>query len=161
HVLWWAPSLPPCGYAAFDLTIGASDASTAVPGRRLVSGADRFADNERLKIAFNHDGTFEVSDKATGVTYHRVAAIEDVGDVGDEYNYSPPATDRRVASADARVTSLARIGGGPLRAGLRVELELPLPRACSADRKSRSSDLVQIPVAIEATLDAGSRSVDF
>ena len=69
-----------------------------------------------------------MSDKASGVTYHRVAAIEDVGDVGDEYNYSPPASDRRVTSADARVTGVSRLGGGPLRAGLRVELELPLPR---------------------------------
>ena len=68
---------------------------TAAGGRRLVSGGDKFAENERIKMTVNHDGTFEVSDKATGVTYHRVAALEDVGDVGDEYNYSPPASDRQ------------------------------------------------------------------
>src|SRR4051794_14490532 len=161
HVLWWAPSLPPCGHAAFDLTVGIADSTAAAPGRRLVSGADRFADNERLKIAVNHDGTFEVSDKATGVTYHRVAAIEDVGDVGDEYNYSPPASDRRMTSSDAKVTSVSRIGGGPLRAGLRGELELPIPRSCSADREARSPDLVSTPVTIDATLDAGSPRVTF
>ena len=112
-------------------------------------------------MSVNHDGTFEVSDKASGVTYHRVAAIEDVGDVGDEYNYSPPASDRRVTSADARVTAVSRVGGGPLRAGLRVELELPLPRSASADRKSRAAETVMVPVTIEATLDAGSPRVAF
>jgi alpha-mannosidase len=160
HLLWWAPALPSCGYAAFDLILGLADAQ--VPGgRRLVSGGDKYAENERIKMSINHDGTFEVSDKASGVTYHRVAAIEDVGDVGDEYNYSPPAKDARITSADARVTRVSRLGGGPLRAGLRVELELPLPRSASGDRKSRASETVAVPVTLDATLDAGSPRVAF
>src|SRR6185503_6586032 len=69
HVLWWAPALPPCGYAAFDIAIGRA-AEHVAAGRRLVSGGDKYAENERVKIAFNHDGTFEISDMATGVTYH-------------------------------------------------------------------------------------------
>jgi mannosylglycerate hydrolase len=158
RVLWWAQALPPCGYAAFDLAIGAAGENAAA-GRRLVNGGEKYAENERIKMSVNHDGTFEVSDKATGITYHRVAAIEDTGDVGDEYNYSPPATDRRVTSADARVTGVSRIGGGPLRAGLRVDLELPLPRSASGDRQGRASDTVTVPIAIEATLDAGSPRV--
>jgi alpha-mannosidase len=160
HLLWWAPTLPSCGYAAFDLTIGTADAPASV-GRRLVSGGEKFAENERIKMSTNHDGTFEISDKASGVTYHRVAAIEDGGDVGDEYNYSPPDADRSLTSADARVTATSRIGGGPLRAGLRVELELPLPRSASSDRKSRVAESVMVPVTIEATLDAGSPRVAF
>jgi mannosylglycerate hydrolase len=160
HLLWWAPALPPCGYAAFDIAIGAAGEHAAAR-RRLVSGGDKYAENERIKISVNHDGTFEVSDKASGVTYHRVASIEDVGDVGDEYNYSPPASDHRVTSADARVTGISRLGGGPLRAGLRVNLDLPLPRSASADRSGRSSDSVTTPVTIEATLDAGSPRVAF
>ena len=160
RLLFWAPSLPPCGYAAFDLAIGALGDGPA-PGRRLVSGGEKYAENERIKIFVNHDGTFEVSDKATGVTYHRVAAFEDVGDVGDEYNYSPPADDRRVTSSDARVTAVSRIGGGTLRAGLRVELELPLPRSANADRAGRAPETVAVPIAIEAVLDAGSPRVAF
>ena len=158
HLLWWAPSLPPCGYAAFDLAVGTAG-ETVAAGRRLVGGGEKFAENERIKMSINHDGTFEVSDKATGVTYHRVGAIEDVGDIGDEYNYSPPASDRRVTSADARVTGVSRLGGGPLRAGLRVELELPLPRSASTGRTGRASDIVTVPVTIDATLDAGSPRV--
>jgi mannosylglycerate hydrolase len=158
HVLWWAPALPPCGYAVFDLAVGQAGAADR-GGRRLVNGGDRFAENERIKISLGDDGTFEVSDKASGVTYHRVATIEDVGDVGDEYNYSPPAVDRRITSADARVTGVSRMGGGPLRAGLRVELELTLPRSAGADRRSRATDSVTVPFAIDATLDAGSPRV--
>ena len=131
-------------------------------GRRLVSGGDKYAENERIKMSVNHDGTFEVSDKATGVTYHRVAAIEDVGDVGDEYNYSSAGRGSAASRAPTHVSSaVSRIGGGPLRAGLRVELELPLPRSASADRRARSPETVTMPVTIEATLDAGSPRVAF
>ena len=158
HMLWWAPSLPPCGYAAFELAIGAAGASAAV-GRRLVSAGERFAENERLKISVGDDGTFEVSDKASGVTYHHVAALEDVGDVGDEYNYSPPASDAVITRADARVTGVTRVSAGPLRATLRVDFELPLPRSAAADRKSRAPETVMVPVTIAATLDAGSPRV--
>src|SRR3954451_13333766 len=44
HVLWWAPSLPPCGYAVFDLAIG-PPGGAAAGGRRLVGGGEKFAEN--------------------------------------------------------------------------------------------------------------------
>src|SRR6185436_21013860 len=102
RVLWWVQSRPPGGYAAFDLRLAPPRATPAPPrepayassyGRRLVTAGERWAENERLKISVNDDGTFEITDKANGVTYSRVAALEDVGDVGDEYNYCPPAAD--------------------------------------------------------------------
>jgi alpha-mannosidase len=170
HVLWWAQALPPCGYAAFDLRLTAPGAAGATPGgttyasaygRRLVTAGERWVENERLKLSVNDDGTFEVTDKASGVTYSRVAALEDVGDVGDEYNYCPPASDRRVTSADARVTATTRVSSGPLRAALRVDLELPLPSRASGDRRQRSDEAVAVPVSVEATLDAGSPRVAF
>jgi mannosylglycerate hydrolase len=180
HVLWWAPALPSCGYAAFDLRIGSdagaanagarrlqpSERHEAVPyasayGRRLVTADARSAENELLRVSVSGDGTFEVIDKATGNLYHSVAALEDLGDVGDEYNYSPPASDRRVTSADARVKGVTQLSAGPLRAAFRVDLELTLPAAASRDRASRSSDAVTVPVSIDATLDAGSPRVAF
>jgi mannosylglycerate hydrolase len=160
HVLWWAPALPPCGYAAFDLSIGPADVS-AKGGRKLVSAGERTADNERLRLVVSDDGTFQVVDKATGNAYHTVAALEDTGDVGDEYNYSPPASDRHITTADARVTGVARLSSGPLRATFRVDLELPLPVSAAAGRQGRSPEMVHLPVSIDATLDAGSPRVAF
>ena len=176
HVLLWAQALPPCGYAAFDLRIvtpaaGAAKAAPSDPsraasyssayGRRLVTAGERKAENERLRVSVNDDGTFQVMDKASGVAYSQVASLEDVGDVGDEYNYCPPAADGRVTNLDARVTGIARGAAGPLRASLRVDLELPLPAAASADRRRRADESVRVPVTIEAVLDAGSPRVGF
>ena len=184
HVLWWAAALPPCGYAAFDLRVESAAAAVTGPGtakavpykeaaapcsssysstygRRLVTAGARFAENERLRLSVSDDGTFEVMDRATGVMCHRAASLEDVGDVGDEYNYCPPASDRRVTTADARVMGVTQLSSGPLRAAFRVDLELPLPIAASGDRSSRAADIVAVPVSIDATLDAGAPRVAF
>ena len=155
HVAWWAPSLPPCGYTSFDFTVARQSAAPASP-RAAAS-----VENEWLGVSANGDGTFAVMDKRTGVAYQAVAALEDVGDVGDEYNYCPPAGDRRVTNADGRLVSVACVAAGPLRKTLRAELELPLPCAAAADRTRRSTDSVAERITIEATLDRGAPRVAF
>lgn len=93
--------------------------------------------------------------------YRGVGLIEDTGDVGDEYNYCPPAADRRITSADARPIGVTRIHAGPLRTTFLIELELSLPAAATSDRRSRDARTVAVPVTIDATLDAGSPRVTF
>jgi alpha-mannosidase len=152
HLAWWAQTLPPCGYAIFDLTVGESRAATPAAPR---------CENEHLAVSVNDDGTFDIRDKHTGTIYRNAAALEDVGDVGDEYTYCPPASDRRVTNGDARVIRTAIAASGPLRTTLRVELELPVPASARADRSGRAAEIVDLPVAIEATIDAGSPRVAF
>jgi mannosylglycerate hydrolase len=161
HLLWWAPALPPCGYAAFDLKIGDGAVRAGAYTAPGVAATERAAENDRLRLAVNDAGTFDVTDKTTGVTYRHVASLEDVGDVGDEYNYCPPQSDRRVTTSDARVVEVARVAAGPLRAAFRVDLELPLPVAADPGRRGRSAGTVWMPVSIEAALDAAAPRVVF
>ena len=72
HLLWWAPALPPCGYAAFDLTIGIGRRRRCPAAGAWSAAATSSPRTNGSRCPVNHDGTFEVSDKATGVTYHRV-----------------------------------------------------------------------------------------
>src|SRR6185295_14983374 len=78
RVAWWAPTLPPCGYTSFDFTVAPNRSATHAPA----SGTS--IENEHLAVSAHADGTFAITDKRTGVEYHNVAALEDVGDVGDE-----------------------------------------------------------------------------
>jgi hypothetical protein len=161
HLLFLAPSLPSCGYAAFDLTI----ADTFAAGRPAATGAgvaatERSAENERLRLTVNDDGTIDVAEKATGAEFRGVALLDDSGDVGDEYNYCPPSTDRLLTSADAGPIRVARVHAGPLRATFRIDLELQLPATATADRQGRDAKTVAVPVSIDATLDAGSPRIN-
>lgn len=166
RVVWWADEVPPCGYAAYDLPLGDAVAERLAPAPRGAAAApgelvvgERSAENAFVRITVRDDGTVDVEDKGTGGLLRGCGALEDVGDVGDEYTYCPPASDRRVTNADARPARITRIDHGPLRATFRIELSLPLPGAAVPDRTRRGDELVSLPVTLLVSLDAGSSRV--
>jgi Glycosyl hydrolases family 38 C-terminal beta sandwich domain/Glycosyl hydrolases family 38 C-terminal domain len=169
RLLWWAPSLPPCGYQAFDFRVGSaappdayvasgSSRTSSAVSARVVTATARSAENDRLRITVNDAGTLDVVNKSSGAAFHGVGALEDGGDVGDEYNYCPPAADRL---ATTRVVGISRATAGPLRATFRIDLELSVPAVAAPDRLSRDTRLVPMPVRMDVTLDAGSPRVAF
>jgi alpha-mannosidase len=186
RLLWWAPELPPVGYAAFDLLIeppaalkgrATETASVASEARHLraaetpsapsgaagapvpVRSTDRSAQNEFIELGVNGDGTLTVVDRASGTVFRNVALLEDTGDVGDEYTYAPPESDRRLTTADAHLLDITRLDIGPLRATFRIALEFHLPAGATTDRRGRETQTAVVRVTIDASLDAGSRSV--
>ncbi len=142
-----------------------ADASDVGPGFSRASGvvsgfsrtlSDRSADNDCLRLTINDDGTVDVLDKRSGTRYSRCGELEDVGDVGDEYTYSPPARDTRVTNAAAADVRIARRHAGPLRASFHIDLSLRVPAGATDDRAARSSATADLRVAYNVTLDAGS-----
>jgi alpha-mannosidase len=170
RLLFQAGQIPPFGYATFDLHFdnaaskaSAADAPTdSVPAVAQPLGAatarDRTMENEHLRVTVNDDGTLDVEEKATGWVVRRAVTLEDVGDVGDEYNYSPPANDVRVTTSGP--AEISRIVAGPLRAAFHIGYDVQVPASASADRRSRSRETVSMPVSLEVSLDAESRYVD-
>lgn len=157
--LAWLGEVPAFGYAAFDLLFDDVAAQPRAGGMRPVASSERSAENELVRLSINDDGTVDVVDRRTGTRYTRCGVLEDSGDVGDEYNYSPPANNRRVSATDATDVHITRVLAGPVRAAFRIDLMLPLPAAASPDRSSRSSDRVSNRVALIVSLDAGSPRV--
>lgn len=147
--------VPACGYATFDIAM--SETSPAAAGG--LNSTERSAENSHILLTITDEGTVEVVDKATGTRYARCGDLEDVGDVGDEYNYSPPAGDRRVTSADAIDVKISRVQDGPVRVAFQIDYVLLLPSAASADRGARGSETTATPVRIMVSLDADSSRV--
>ena len=154
--LAWQGRVPACGYATFDVAIG--EAAAVVSKPRV---GERAAENPFVRMSINDDGTVDVVDRRTGTRYARCAELEDVADVGDEYNYSPPASDRRITSADLSDVRIARVQTGPVRTVFRVDAVLPLPAAATNDRSGRSSETIPNAVTMFVTLDADAPRVGF
>jgi alpha-mannosidase len=157
RIALWAKDVPSCGYAAFDAWLGG--VRTPVPFTTGVSAGESWLENDRVRVDVNADGTLEVDDRRAGVVLHRCGALLDAGDVGDEYDYCPPPEDRLVTSAEARVLGTAVVEAGPLRGTLRIDLELPLPRAATPDRRGRSAETVAVPVSLDVSIEAASPHV--
>jgi alpha-mannosidase len=154
-----AADLPPLSLAAFDAVVGGAEAEARPDGGVSVTG--RSIESDLVRVDVNEDGTLSILDRRSGRFYGRVAEMESVGDVGDEYNYSPPRFDRRLTSRDAREVRVSTVAAGPLRGVLRVESTLEIPGQATADRRSRSAETVAVPLVLEVQVDLGSPVVAF
>lgn len=161
HRLLFVGAVPALGYATFDVATRADGAAVSRDASAPLLVGDRSADNGRLRLTVNDDGTVDVEDLASGIRYRRCAELEDVADAGDEYNYSPPPNDRRLTSADAADVHVTVVEDGPVRVRFAVDLVLHLPSALTPDRAARTAETVPVAVRLDVALDAGAPRVHF
>ncbi len=103
-------------------------------------------------------GTLSVTEKASGTVYSGLHCFEDGGDVGDLYNWTPPAEDTLIGEP-VEPPLIELLVADAVHATLRITTHLKLPKSCSADRQARQTELLDCPIASEITLIAGGRTV--
>ncbi len=144
-------SLPAAGFVALDAEVGPP---VARPEVAPLSG--RTIENDVLRIEVHHDGSLNLLDKRSGLVHRHVLEIEDAGDVGDEYNFSPPREDRPVLSRDAATAAVAVRSKGSLRNALTVKATLEIPRSATPDRRGRTAETVPVEITLDIELTQGS-----
>jgi len=156
-IAFLAEDVPACGYRLYTL----AEAEEREPRKDSVPPA-KAIENEFFKVTPNPDGTVNVREKETGITYKRLNFFEDVEDTGDEYDYSPLP-----ASGSVRITSREKparivvVRSVPYKQSIEVSLELRVPRGLTRDRTARSRQMVSLPIRSTVTLYRGIRRVDF
>ena len=89
-----------------------------------------------------------------GFRYEGLLAIEDGGDAGDEYNYSPPERDV-VVTDPVEPAVVDEVLHGPLEAGLRVTTRYRIPASLDTRGTRRARRSTYLPVVATYTLRAG------
>ena len=150
----WVDELPSMGFKSYALVREPAEA-------RGLSWGSNFIENEYLRVEFNLDegGSLRVVDKRTGEVYNGLAVLEDGGDVGDEYDYSPPERGEVISSRGCRA-SFEVVERGPVYLRARVRYTMRVPESASPNRKSRSERRVELPVELYAILYRGVPRVD-
>ncbi len=120
------------------------------------STGDGVIENEALRVEVATDGSFFVTDLATGHATGPHNVLVDDGDRGDEYTYSYAGP--TVGSSGAKGTRTVTVAGD--RATVTVEYALELPAGLRADRLARAPETVACAVHAEISLDTGTRRVD-
>jgi alpha-mannosidase len=128
----------------------------AEPGRVVaptdpVSAHGRTLTNGLVAVLVADDGTLTI--EGGGVTLTGAGRLVDGGDVGDSYNYAPPATDLLVEHP-------LRVGvqagePGPLRASLVVTRAYAWPVGLVPDLSGRSTETVETETRMTVELRAG------
>ena len=124
-----------------------------------VVAGEAWMDNGIIRLEARTDGAFDLHDHRDDRRYAGALAMWDEGDVGDEYNFSPPAEQRVVTNAEIRNWRIKAVDPGPLVASLEATFDLPLPPRASSDRGRREAGDAPLPVRIKVSMTAGSSQV--
>lgn len=124
----------------------------------MLSGANQ-AENEYIKVKVNSDGTINVTDKKTGVSYKGLNYFMDMGDKGNMWSYNRPGNDKIINSigtpAKIAVTTL-----GPLAVKFEIDLKMSLPIEFDWAKQKRSETEREMPVKVELILKKGSKYLE-
>lgn len=155
--------MPACGYKVYYV-VPAEEPEPFETKHEELSMNENSLENEFYKIQVNSEGTITVNDKKAGKSYENVCYIEDVGDWGDEYDYSGPKedqTDKKFTSEDLKNIAIEKKVDGPSQKTLKINATLALPNALKEDRSSRSDELVENSIEILITLYKKIQRIDF
>ena len=109
-------------------------------------------ENGALRVTVGDDGTATLQDRDSGREIPLRLRLEEQGDAGDTYDFSPvPDDPPRYATAAAAPPEL--VAAGPLRAALAFDLELEVPERLADDRRTRLGRVV-LRARVELALDA-------
>lgn len=163
HKFSFLAEVPACGYKLYY--VNSVESQQVFPLEDSNFNVTReFLENEFFRIDINSDGFITLHDKESGITYDKICEFEDVGDWGDEYDYSGPLenqTDVSYTTEDAAVLERSVFVNGPTQKSLKLRLNLKLPHSITEDRYSREDNLVDNKISIYVSLYKGIRRIDF
>jgi mannosylglycerate hydrolase len=123
-----------------------------------------YLENEFYKVEVKSDGFIDFFDKETGISYKNVCEFEDMGDWGDEYDFSGPKenqTDLIFTTKDVAVFERSVYIDGPTQKTIKLRLNLKLPHSLTEDRYNREGWLVDNKINIYISLYRGIKRIDF
>ncbi|MGH3239078.1 MAG: alpha-mannosidase [Spirillospora sp.] len=131
-------------------TVTPSRASAAPAGPVTANG--RTLDNGLLQAEIHEDGTLALR-TPSGQAIEGIGRIVDGGDLGDSYNYAPPATDRLIEAPQTVRVEPAM--AGPLLAAHDIVRTYRWPASGDFDGDARSASAEDVTVTTRAELRAG------
>jgi mannosylglycerate hydrolase len=106
-----------------------------------------------IKITVTSSGV-TLLDKNTGKTYADALEFEDEADAGDAWDFSPTWKPEPIISSRGAPTRCSLVESGPIRASLRIETTLQLPRGLQGEARSTKC----VETVITTTLSVSSSS---
>ncbi len=122
-----------------------------------VKASDRFLENDFLRVEVR-GATIDVLDKGTGKWNYGLNLIEEDADAGDPWDYSPTSNPSETVLSSSFPFTTELVEQGAVRATVRAKGRMNVPYRLNGDE--RSPERVDIPMAFEISLVAGSPRVD-
>lgn len=163
HKFSFLAEVPACGYKVYYVLPVDSGPTSPIESEIFKITRD-FLENKFYRIDIKPDGFITVIDKVSGVTYEKVCEFEDVGDWGDEYDFSGPLenqTNLTYTTEDVAVFERSAYIDGPTQKTYKLRLNLKLPYSLTEDRYNREEWLVDNKITIYISLYKEIKRIHF
>lgn len=144
-------NLPSVGYTQFLVRFDGNTQS------ELSEATHNILENEFYEIVVNLDGSLDILEKNSGQVYKNQAILEENGDDGDSFNYSPPRKDMVIKSNEFKPNIKIISSELISKATIEFVMQVPLNLLDREDGKRNS----RLPLVLEVTLKKGSQIIDF
>ncbi len=131
--------IPAMGYKAYWIR------EAARMTQKAPEPVDRI-DTDYYRITVNDNGTLNIYDKRLRRLFKEVLYLEDAGDDGDEYDFSPLPQDMAIDSRDVKATWSLRQNRYFARADIRYRL--PVPQDLESRRAKRRDSAVDVSLRL-------------
>ncbi|WP_242851217.1 glycoside hydrolase family 38 C-terminal domain-containing protein [Clostridium sp. DMHC 10] len=116
-------------------------------------------ENKFFNIKLYSNGTMDVFDKEARLQYNKLNILEDCGDAGDTYNFSPVQDDLAVTSLGLNGGEIKLVEDGKVQTIYKVNYNLIVP-AKLCDNGKRSNEKVKMPIEMEIKLYSEINRID-
>lgn len=129
-----------------------------IPSRKLIARGNGTLENEFVKVTINSNGTFELTDKATGRTMPNQLYFTDDGEVGSAHISVKPKRNATYTSLGCS-SVITLLESNELRGAYKIDLQMNLPAEATIDGDDRSRGFKTLPISIVLTLEKDSKFV--
>lgn len=146
-----ASAVPSLGYTQFTIDLKGNG------HQELAESEQPTIENEHYQITVNPNGSFDIFDKASQVTYKEQGIIEENGDDGDSFNYSPPTKDWVISSADFEPT--IEVHQSEVIKTIKCAFVMQVP--ANLEERAEKQATKEFPVSLKLSLKKASPVIDF
>lgn len=104
-------------------------------------------ENDFYTILLADDNTFTIFDKKANKEYVNQFLLEENGDAGDSYNYSPPKKDCIITSKEGIILK-SIVSKSEVEQSLIVSLEMAVPKDLDARAKQQKTESMQVDISV-------------
>lgn len=146
------PSIPPVGYTQVYLDVKGDSSVCMQPC------TSRSIQNEHYELYIEQNGSLRILDKQNKVTYYNQAILEENGDDGDSFNYSPPRKDKIISSIHLQDTKV-EVFESEIYSYANISYKMMVPS--NLEERSEGKVSVEMPVRMKVMLKKDSPIITF
>ncbi len=156
-------NVPACGYKVYYIVLEEEPKKNKNDKLDFNLG-ENLIENEFCKVEVKKKGQINIYNKKSAVWFENVCQFEDVGDWGDEYDFSGPTRkqmDKKFTTKDAEILEITPFLNGPSQKTIKIKMIIKLPVSLTLDRLQREDKIINNIINLYISLYKGINRIDF